>query len=335
MKNQRGFIGIDIGTHTIKIAQVENRSGEVVLMESAVVARRNPWSVNTWQKAVPMTSGDELMAALSLGQEFAGRKSASAASMALCDVRKMKVAVQDEKANRDQIRDRFREIERFSAEDRQFDYWPIHDQWKSRSEDNIYVLSMQNEWATQIATDQATNRLKCQQIDGIPMALARATELRFPSRDKEPVAILDWGYTRTTFCLELGGCPVFVRMLRDSGFKNTIHSICESLEVSTDEAMGLLREHGLALANGSGTEIQRAIAPIIIPTLGKVLDELQRTLQFLRSVRNVDNWLANKTQLDVKTWQVETPPDANTNSHSPVHLLGPAVALSALAWSQK
>ena len=345
MAKQKGFIGVDIGTHTIKMAQVEKRSGRIELTDAALIARETPWSVNGWQKADPLDSANELKSAYSIGRQFQGRKVATAASMALCDVRSLNIRLGSRHQNLDAIRKGFRNIERMDIENRQFDYWPIPADWKSRSQDNVYVLSMDNQWAEQLAGDHLQAGLNCQLIDGTPNALARAAEMQ---TDGECTAILDWGYTRATFCVQRAGTPVFVRMLRESGLRVAIETLSDAMSVSADEASRLLQDFGLPGHDEPATEVQAMIAATLAPLINQITAELTRTVDHLQrssgavipdsmflfgggsAIRNVRDRLTEKIPFQLRSWSLPVPRE---NFRWPIELFGPAAALSSLAWS--
>ena len=347
MRTQKGCIGVDIGTHTIKMAQVEKRNGKLKLIDAALISRQQPWSVNGWQKPTPMTSADELMAAYSVGQKFQGRNAASMTSMALCDVRSINIPQGNRKQSLEAISGRFEEIERLNIHNRQFDYWEIPNEWKSRTRDNIYVLSMENSWAEQVAEDHSRAGLTCKCLDGNPMALARAANM---IADQPTTAILDWGYTRATFCIQKMGTPVFVRMLRDSGLKQTIETLAETLSVSLDQASKLLSEHGVTVENEVASDIQKIISSSVSTLSKQITEELVRTVGHLRrsngaeipeelvlfgggsTIKNICQRLEPKLPFSLKQWTFAKPRD---NFRWPMQLFGPAVALSALGWSSR
>ena len=83
--NKTGWLGVDIGTHAVKIAQVRRRSAGFELSAATIVARVDSWCGERLQGEQPATSADEIRAGLSAGESFVGRQSACALSMAVTE----------------------------------------------------------------------------------------------------------------------------------------------------------------------------------------------------------------------------------------------------------
>ena len=120
-----GLLGVDIGSHVIKMAQVEHTGTGFRIVDAAVIPRRTPWVFENWLNCFPITSAQEIMTARTAGQ-FKGKNVAATATMALCDVRKVKLNSHDEDNFRRQAIDaELEKIERFAGEARTYDYWEI------------------------------------------------------------------------------------------------------------------------------------------------------------------------------------------------------------------
>ena len=83
-------------------------------------------------------------------------------------------------------------------------------------------------------------------MDGLPLTLARALDLSGKYDKSTPTAVLDWGYSRATFCVVMNGSPVYVRCLKDCGLNQLIDTLTENLNISTEEAQYVLHEYGIA-----------------------------------------------------------------------------------------
>lgn len=347
-----GFIGIDIGTSSVKMAQIQKRAGRLEIVDAAIVPRRNPWSFDSWHESDPQSSSAEIQAARSMGFGFSGKAAAATATMALCDTRGMKIDLSsDDLLNRQQIISEMQQLDRFDIDSREFDYWAIKRKYQINGS-NVHVMSLDSQWARQFADDQAVARLDCQLLDGMPMALARAVNLANEVPSSEPVAIVDWGYTRATFCVAVGGSPVFVRMLRGSGFQNVVEAVSDSFDVDSNEATKLLTETGLPATLKTDTEVQQVIEDVTLDALSMFCSELTRTLGFVRqnqpnntprqlimtgggsTVRNVGSWLEKRSKLRIRPWALD-PGQLKLGRHEsfPVSLFAPAIALSSLAFS--
>ena len=348
-----GFIGIDIGSCTVKMAQIQKRANGYAIVDATIVPRPHPWNFDSWHESDPRSSSAEIQAARSMGFAFSGKTAAATTTMALCDTRGMKIDLtSDDLLNRQQILSEMEQLERFDVESREIDYWTIKQQWQIYGA-NVQVMSLKSQWAKQIANDQAVARLQCQTLDGLPMALARAANMSNAYPQGQPVAIVDWGYTRATLCVSVDGSPVFVRMLRGSGFDNIIQAVCEALDVQPNEATRLLLETGLPSPLRADCEMQKTLEEAMTEPLAVFCGELIRTLGCLKqdqpgnvphqlilsgggsTVRNISSWIEKRSKLRVRPWSLAGC-NATIGPHEslPISLFAPALALSSLAWDK-
>ena len=348
---QTGWIGVDVGTHAVKLAQVQRCGSALQLAEALVIRRRDPW-VGDDQNRPPLPSSEEIHAALSLGRHFRGRRAAMVLSMAFCDARGCHLA---ETAEADQDALVARELETVYADasqTREFDFWPVALPAEGQpSPENAIAFSMPRAWAQRMADDLAETRLVGETLDALPMTLARAVEIGSPGDSQTPLAAVDWGCQRATLCIVLNGRPLFVRSLRDSGFARVVAALCKALAVNADEAQCLLADHGLPRpGGGSAEELPSVIEEVMAEPRDTFLGELQRTIAFLRqqrraltphklllfgagaTVRNVGEYLTNKIALPVSVWHLPHGGRPDGDLNWPPALLAPAIALSSLAW---
>ena len=348
----RGYLGIDLGSRAIKMAQIEQTDGQIRLIDAVVIRRNANWNLTDQPIQAPCSSAPELAAAKRVGTRFSGHQAASTMTMGLCDVRQVAmIATDDEQESREQIVQQLKTVERFGIQPRQFDYWTLPEAW-SQGEPKSYVLSLRQDWAEQFAEDQYRAHLKTRCIDGLPMALARAAEWAVPSRHRGPIAVLDWGYSRATFCVVLAGKPVFVRMLRGGGYERVVKTVAESLNLTHDEAESLLQTRGLSPEpDGCTDRVESVLSGILTAPLQCLFDELNRTLRFLKIdrrkefpsclllfgagalLKHVPAWFQQRTGLDVApwTWNGNTS-IGGSQGPIPAPLVAVAMAMSALAW---
>ena len=349
-----GWIGVDIGTHTVKLAQVERRGGRVQVAEALVVRRREPWQDSGVSAPPVADSGEEMTAGLSLGSGFIGRKAAVSLTMTLCDVRALKVSEEPVDQWRESVQRELGIASGWGNEPREFDFWSIDfGNEKSASAENVIAASISQEWAQQVAKDLSAAKLTGQVLDVLPLSLARAIELAAPGSSNVPVAAVDWGYRRATFCVVLSGRPVFVRCLRDASFASVLAALCQSLSISNEEAQKLLTERGLPSPTSSGVDdLQEVIAEVAAQPLQIFAEELERTMTFLRqqrralipqkivlfgggaAIRNIGPHLSSKMETAVAPWTLDGTQQAVGRNQLPLALFGSAVALSALAWEK-
>jgi len=294
-----------------------------------------------------MSSSNEISACRSIGKQFQAAQAACATTMALHDLQSMRIDLtQDAKLNRELVRNELEQSDRFDDELRQFDFWELPERFSSERA-NAIAMSMNKHWAGVIGQDIDSSGLCCQSLDGIPMLMARAIELAPGHSSSELTAMIDFGFTRSTFCLAWQGRPVFVRVLRRAGFDQIVERVCEKFSLRPNEAAELLIKSGLpdASAAGKGTEIQKAIAEVAGRALINFCEEIKRTMKFLdrdtsydrpvgvwlsgggSTIDNLGPWLSSRIDLPFQPWRLGE--SETTKSES---LFANSIALSTLAW---
>jgi Tfp pilus assembly PilM family ATPase len=359
LNRRKGWIGVDVGLRTVKLAQVERVGGELRLCEAVVVQRPAPIDADASEETPPIASADEIRAALSVGKRFSGRAAACLLSMGACDLRALEVPPGNEARQRTAIASQLHGASSRGDPDREFDFWPTDvagDEPRSDSA-TVSVLSVSRQWVARLAEDLRQAGLSCQTLDGLPLALARVVRMAASAGDREPVAVVDWGFVRATFYVVMHGRPVFARCLRGCGLNCVTQSLCEALGVSLDEAQRLLTRHGLAESPRGGgpmrEELQVVIADAVAPPLKAVVHELNRTLSFLKSqrptlwpqriwllggggtVKNIAGFLGARIGVPVRVWGLANASiQDQTATDYPPGILAPAIAASALAWEK-
>jgi Tfp pilus assembly PilM family ATPase len=182
--------------------------------------------------------------------------------------------------------------------------------------------------------------------------MARAIGLLGGLSGGRRVLAVDWGYSNTTLCVVGDDRPLYSRRVHNCAFGKILESIMRVFNVSLDEAQHLLDAEGLTLADSDApadAQTQAAIADAASDTLGELIRQVKRTLQFMEtqrrhlqptevwllgggaSLRNVGPHVAQALQLPVHVW---TMPDAAIPCAAGQRgaLFSTAAALSALAW---
>lgn len=348
----KGWIGVDIGSHSVKLVQVERSGSRLQLVEGLVIRRRQAWDDSTSVSPPLVESGEELRAGLALGQGFTGSFAAAMLTMSLCDIRAITVPDGNVIDQRDLVAEELRSLGGINVDECEFDFWPIDlGDNNSASPENTLAASISRDWSQQVTKDLSDANLVGQVLDVLPLALARAIEIGAPGSTRRPVAAVDWGYRRATICIVVEGRPVFVRCLRDAGFAAVISAISKSLSVTSEEAQKLLSDHGLPPGPASeGDELQGVIAEVAAQPLLTFAEEVNRTVTFLRqqrrmliperivlfgggaASRNIAPFLAEKIDVPIVPWSLEGHVQPLRRTCPPLPVLGPAIALSALAW---
>ena len=143
LSNRLGWIGVDIGTHTVKLAQAMRTPDGLRLRHAAVIQRPSSWSdEDDLGLNEPDQSSVEICAALECG-EFRGRNAACLLPMNVCELRGLNVPQGDDRERRAMIANELADdwIDRSAA--MEFDFWELGGDKRSGSLDgfNVNVLS--------------------------------------------------------------------------------------------------------------------------------------------------------------------------------------------------
>ena len=359
LSNNLGWIGVDLGTHTVKLAQAVRSPAGVRLRHAVVIQRSSPWSeLDDLAFGEPDPSWSEIWAALECG-DFRGRNATCLLPMNVCELRGLKIPQGDDHERRAMIASELADDENDRAANTEFDYWELGGDKGLETADgfNVNVISVSRPWIDQVASDCQRARLDCWAVDGTPLAMARAVGLTTGQRSSERVLAVDWGFSNTTLCVVGKGRPLYARRLHNCYFRKCLVAIQESLGVTLDHAQHLVDAHGVVAptTNGAVTatehEIQAAVTEAVAETADSLVEQIERTLRFVESqrrhhhptllwlmgggasVRNIGPYLSAKLEMPVSIWSVPTDgePDG-TNLGRETALFASAFALSALAW---
>lgn len=347
-----GWIGVDVGTSAVKVAQLVRHGRRWRLAAASVVPRRTAWPAAVAPDDEARSSLDEFQAAQSLEPNYQGRRVAASLPMAVCDVHALDRLLEGEPRARDLIRKTIETTTGQSAQPFELDYWTSSRGDKGSQRGWTNVLTVVRNWSDQLCDDVARVGWSCEMIDGLPFAMARAVGMVSHDSSGAPIAALDWGSAHATLCVVVDGQPTYVRCLKDCPWHRVLTALADSLELSQPEAEALVTEHGLPdPAAESPSESSGLIQEIIADPLDGLVGELRRTLEHFQyqrrtagpkqlylmgggaTLNRLDAQLAARLGIEVRVWQLraETSGTASDMADSSC-LFAPAAALSALAW---
>jgi type IV pilus assembly protein PilM len=351
-----GWIGVDVGTHTVKLAQTARDGDGVRLYRAAVIQRPAAWNGDDGlPQQAPITSSPEIKAALECGG-FVGRNAICALPMNICQLRGMNVPAGSEPERRAMATHELAQEWSDSKTPMDFDYWELDAPNGEKTGDafNVNIMAAPRPWVSQLWQDCRQTGLDCWAVDGTPLAMARAVGLVAGLDRKRPALAVDWGYSNTTFAIVSDDRPLYSRRIHNCAFSRVLEAITRALDVTLDEAQHLADSQGLAANetdSGHDAQIQSAITQAAGETLEELASQLARTLQFAEtqrrylqpacvwlmgggaSMRNVARFFTQALQIQVNVWQM--PPDDELIYCATDHraaVFGTAAALSASAW---
>jgi type IV pilus assembly protein PilM len=351
-----GWIGVDVGTHTVKLAQVVRDGARVRLYRAAVIQRPTTWTgEDSLAQDQPITSHPEIRAALDCGG-FTGRNAICALPMNVCQLRSLNIPPGSDQERRTIIADELAEEFAEARNPLEFDFWEMEAARADKSTDafNVSVIAATRLWIGQIWNDCRRAGVDCWAIDGLPLAMARAIGMVGGLGGGKRALAIDWGYSNTTLSIVGDDRPLYSRRIQDCAFGRVLESIMDVFSVTRDEAQHLAESEGLALTQGKPiieSDIACAISEAAARSVDELVRQISRTLQFMEmqrrhlqpssiwlmgggaSLKNVGPCLSEVLSLPVHTFMLA--PDSKpiacaAGSRSAV--FGSAAALSALAW---
>ncbi len=353
-----GWIGVDVGTRAVKLAQVarDGPGGAVRLHRAAVLQRPASWpGHDRLGLDQPVSSAVEIRAARQCGR-FAGRNAVCALPMNVCQLRGLSVPPGENAERRSIIANELAAEWEEQNVAMEFDFWELETaQEKANDSFNVNMLAIARPWLAQLSRDCGQAGLDCWVVDGTPLAMARAVSLAGLASGRRALAI-DWGFWNTTFCVVGDNRPWYTRRTADCGFGRALDAIARRFDVTLDVAQHLADVHGImptpsAEHPAGDRAAQATIGAAIESTLDNLCRQARKTLQFLETQRrhlqpagvwllgggaslpNFGTWLADKLQLPVNVWSLSHDvelPSCEAGNRSAV--FAGAAALSALAW---
>jgi len=356
VSQQVGWIGVDVGTHTVKLAQVVRDGLGVRLHRAAVIQRPTAWNGDdVLAQDQPITSQPEIAAALDCGN-FKGRNAVCALPMNVCQLRSLNIPPGSDQERRTIIADELAEDWAELHSPMEFDYWEMEPARGEKPSDafNVSVLAASRLWIGQVWRDCRRAGLDCWGIDGTPLTIARAVAMVGALSGGRRALAIDWGFSNTTLCIVGDERPLYSRRIQDCAFGQILESIVERFDVSLDEAQHLAETEGLvagAQANDPSPNAAEAITAAASCVLDELVRQISRTLQFTEmqrrhlqpaaiwllgggaSLKNIGPYLSQALSLPVNILSLapaEEPIACAAGARSAV--FGTAAALSAMAW---
>lgn len=349
-RRKLGWIGVDVGTQTVKIAQVSLHEGRPRIVQGIAVTNQAGSLLDETDTAADWITR-AVRNGLTARRGFHGSTAACTLSGAATELRAIDLPAGTDDQCRELVLEELGGLERIRNV--QFDYWDVPTPGDGNPERlrQVNVLSVSRPLADRVAECLLDAGLTCRVLDGRPFALARAGRWLASMKTTAPVGILDWGHSTATLVIARDGRPLFTRTLRDVGLKRFTDAVARGFGFTAEECRFLLSTYGLPDPVRESTlelvELQHAVAQVGKDPLAQFVDELDRTLTYLKTqrpgiapgrlwlcgggatIRNADAHLASVVDLPISRWKLSRSCDVKG---APAELLAQAMALSALAW---
>jgi Tfp pilus assembly PilM family ATPase len=353
---QTGWIGVDIGSQSIKLAQVERSGPTFRVREGVVLPRSTSWQGDDLMSRA--SSREEIGAAIEAGHKFRGDKVACVLPSYLYDSRPLHLPAGSPSERRAMVAHELATVRQGSHATSEFDFWEatLHGRDGGPCKSNVNTLSLDSGWGDQVVRDTAQLGLRCQVLDGPPMVLARSIKMMSPRNSNRPIAALDWGYRGTSLGFLFEGQPLYTRQINRCGYHHIVENVQRGLGVSLDQAQHLLTQHGLPDLQQRDTgndQFQEILSEMAAQTLHDLAEEVNRTLTYIdtqhpglfpeqivlfgggATMKNAAAHLTKRVRLEIQPWHLSTQNKEKSVWNAPSSpLLGAAIGLSSLAWAK-
>lgn len=269
-------IGLDIGTSSIKLAEMEFK-GKTAHLLSFGFAPTPPNSV----------SGGEIIDIASVGiaiqsliNEVKTKRKNIATAMwgTAVIVKKITIPKMDKKLVRDQIRFEAEQYIPFDINNISLAHHVIASTTSSDTMD-VLLIAAQNELVTQYAQVVEVSGYSCSILDVSGFALANSFELNYGKLTNETIGILNFGASITNFVVVQNGEVIFCRDIPVGG-SNYTNEIHKTMGVTIAEA------EALKLSAISRREVPDEVHSVISATNEAVAEEIRSSLDFLSATTN-------------------------------------------------
>ncbi|GAA5507634.1 pilus assembly protein PilM [Novipirellula caenicola] len=341
----RGWIGIDIGSRSIKLTQVQRSGDRYQICQRWCVNREQHPSQDSPTTAINLA--DKHLRLAELRELFTRSECAAAVSMAYHSLRSLELPAASPDETRDMVSEELAADDEIGDTDYVFDFWSTNKAADQAA--TVTALRMPATLATGVAEGLTSAGYECQVLDGLPCALARAvTMMNGPTAT--PIVALDLGDSEFTFVLVVNGMPIYTRPLRGGGLRRLIKPVQQAFKLTHDEAMQLLVRYAIAPPDQSLRRAVSGPAQMLEQPMARLINELKRTLDYAvqqfgtsiptelvlfgggASIRHLPDCLSEQLGVPALTWRLPTskPHEAADDSQ-----FGVAAALSALRWEQR
>jgi type IV pilus assembly protein PilM len=349
LRRTYGLIGVDLGSHAIKLAQLERAASGLRLVNARTIVRPHREHDD---ESDTISGWEEVLAGERLDTQFVGQAAACTASAPSAELQLLAIPDGSRGQQRTMLEGELAAQLAGPLEDYAIDFWRISEASASGNAENVAAATLAVEEGERIAHALRSAGVVCKCIEPKPLAIARAQKLP-DAGSNEPVAVLDWGYEQATLSIVVRGRPRFFRNLRDCGFKRFLNSLVQALELSQNDAQTLLSTVGLdgpLPADARLSPVREAIESMAVRPLQALVIELTKTLNYIGEhrpqlkshelrlcgggalVRNIASRLEDRLNRTVRSWRFDALAEVGLPS-TQAPLFASALALSSLKWS--
>lgn len=289
--SEAGWIGIDVGTSSVKLAQVKmhGHRWELVNYQTIVFPEQGKDQDDDTDKPSPSVA-DNLVASLKENPRvfslFQGRKAACVLPMSLADLQTLTIPDGNQHELQMMVNQELEMLSNGGQEEKEFTFW--EERFSRYNPDGMIqaaVVTARKSDVLTIANSLLDASVHCHMMSAIPVAIARAIRLRELSGSSGVQAGFDWGTTSPMFTVVEDGHPVFSRVFRNCGFGNITRLLKVRMGLNRQESLHLLKTFQSPNNPAEMKSIENAISEMLVTPLKSLAREFRKTLEFIQQKR--------------------------------------------------
>lgn len=267
--SSKKVIGIDIGSSSIKMAEMTIKSGGAYLDNFAVIpaplqAISNGEITDTQLVAESIKAGFK-------DNGFKNKNASIGLSGTAVIIKKISIPKVDSKKLKEQIKFEAAQYLPFDISQVTLDHHPLS--FTSNPENiDILVIAAQNEFILNYLSSINQAGLRCKILDVSSLALANVFEMNY-GKSAEPVALFNFGSNITNFLVLFQGEVIFSRDIPIGGFHFS-NEISKNMGVTFDEA------ETLKIQQSTSQEVPEDTRTFMNMALDYVTEEIRNSIDF-------------------------------------------------------
>lgn len=262
-------VGVDIGSSTIKLAEL-SVSGKGATLENFAVIPTPLQSMSNGEITDSILIAESIKAAFK-ENKFKNKGASVGLSGTAVIIKKISIPKVDPKKLREQIRFEASQYLPFDVSQVTLEHHVLSISSAAENMD-ILVVAAQNEFITSYLSSVHLAGLKCRVLDASSLALANMFELNY-GKTQEPVAIFNFGSSLTNFLVLYQGEVIFSRDIPVGGFHFT-NEISKNMGVTFEEA------ESLKISQSMQQEVPEETRTFMNMALDYVTEEIRNSIDF-------------------------------------------------------
>lgn len=345
-----GYVGIDIGSHAIKVAQVARRGQSWRLVSARAFRHVEPlsWDVPARCAAQIVESLDHIWDS---SRRWLADDAACLLPLSAMTLRNLCLPAGSPSEQRAMIGAELADDTGLDPDDWSLAWWPDETGAGEPGTESLSILGVSQELAESVLEALLTRGLACTLMPGLPFVLAAAVSSDARMSAHTPIGVLDWGYHSALLTVVAQGRPAFTRMLRDCGFHHVINTVANGLNLEPRDVARLICGFNRPVYAPSDHPARRTVLDELLDAaVARLGEEMLRTTSFLQQQRP---WLAPQryvvcggggtlrggvgrlgeiVQTPVSLWNGPFDSHQVTGLIPPLCLMAQAISLSLMRW---